>query len=450
MASLWSRLVDAWRDKNTDGNGGGDGGGSSFSGDWGEWGMSEAGAPVNSWSALHHGPVMAAVSILAEDLAKIPVGVFRRTKDGGKEPAKDHALHRLLRRPNTWQTTFEWKEMMQAALVLRGNAYSVILRNKRGEPLQLIPVHPDRVNLWESPDGQWFYMVTRNGLHEMAMLRNVPSLVPAEDMLHLRWLQVWHSLMGSSRIALGREPIGLGMSLAEHHSRFAGQGTRLSGFLSTDKSIPRETRDQIASDWQKAKAGPRNAGGTAVLEYGMKWEQLGMSMVDAEFMASREFQLREVARVFGIPPYKLGILGADSGPSLVQQGQEYLNGPMSGYCERWTAKLEQVFEVDGEDTFVAWDYAHFLKADIQTRFTAYRQAVGAPWMAVNEARRGEGLPDQEHGDEVLQPTNLAPLGWEPPEKPAGGTSGSDQTGSPGQGGDGDAERLPGEEPAPSN
>jgi len=442
MAGRWSRIVDAVFGKDADAANGG----ASMS-MWGEWGMSDAGMPVNTWSAMHHGPVMAAVSILAEDLAKIPVGVWRRRSDGGKEPAKGTDLYRLLKRPNDWQTDFEWKEMMQAALVLRGNAYSVIVRNKRGEPLYLVPVHPDRVMLWEAPDGEYFYLVTRNGLHEMAKLRGQPAFIPSEDMLHLRWLQQWHSLMGSSRIQFGREPIGLGMSLAEHHARFAGQGTRLSGFLSTDARIPKEVREQIASDWQKAKGGPRNAGGTAVLEYGLKWEQLGMSMVDAEYMASREFQLREVARVFSIPPYKLGILGADSGPSLVQQGQEYLNGAMSGYCERWKAQLQRTFDIDGEDLFVEWDYAHFLKADIQTRFTAYRQSVGAPWMAVNEARRAEGLPDQEHGDEVMQPVNLAPLGYEPPDK-AGGAPGSDQSGTPGQGGDGDAERLPDEGPAP--
>jgi HK97 family phage portal protein len=438
MASLWSRIANVFVEKNTDG------GGSSFSDEWGEWGLSDSGAAVNTWSAMHHGPVMAAVSILAEDLAKIPVQVYRRRDDGSKELAKQHPLYKLLKAPNDWQTAFEFKEMMQAALVLKGNAYAVILRNRRNDPLQLIPVHPDRVVLWEAPDGEWFYMVTRNGLHELAVLRSQPALIPQEDMLHVRWLSQWHSLMGSSRIQLGREPIGLGMSLAEHHARFAGQGTRLSGFLSTDKSMPKEVRDQIASDWQKAKAGPRNAGGTAVLEYGLKWEALGMSMVDAEYMASREFQLREVARVFGIPPYKLGIIGADSGPSLVQQGQEYLNGTMSGYCERWKAKLEQVFDVDGEDTFVEFDYNHFLKADIQTRYTAYRQSVGAPWMSVNEARRTEGLPDQDKGNKVMQPTNLAPLGWTPPDKGTG-APGSDQTGQPGQGGDGDAEKLPGDD-----
>jgi HK97 family phage portal protein len=438
--SLLTRLIAAFRK---------DGGavGSELRDAYGEWGLSESGIPVNSWTAMQHGPVMACVSILAEDVAKIPLGVFRRTADGGQVAAKDHYLHRLLRHPNGWQTAFEFKEMMQAALVLRGNAYAVTVRDGRGTPLYLVPVHPDRVTLFEAPDGDWFYLVTRSGLHDMAVLREQPILIPSYDVLHIRWLAQWNSLLGSSRITLARQPVGLAMGLEEHQARFTGQGTRVSGVLSTEQKLSKDVRDMLASEWQKAKGGPRNAGATAVLEQGVKWQALGMTMVDAEFMASREYQLREIARVFNLPPYKLGIQGADSGPSLVQQGQEYLNGPISGYCERWKAKLEKFFDLDGDEIFVDWDYGHFLKADIGTRYVAFRQAVGGPWMTPNEARRSDGLPSVADGDTVMQATNMAPLGWVPPDRGTAG-QGSNQTGSPATGGDGDPERNPANDAAP--
>ena len=204
----------------------------------------------------------------------------------------------------------------------------------------------------------------------------------------------------------------------------------------------------LASEWQKTKGGPRNAGATAVLEQGLKWESLSMTMVDAEFMAAREFQLREVARAFQLPPYKLGILGESEGSAMIQQSQGYLNGPISGYCERWKAKLEKFFDLDGVELFVEFDYSHFLKADIGTRYAAYRQSVGGPWMSVNEARRSEGLKSVPEGDDVLQATNMAPLGWTPPDK-ATGDQGSDQTGTPAPGGDGDPLRDPSLDDAPA-
>ena len=439
---FWSRIADFARRRS------GDASDDRMFGEWGDWGKSNSGVTVNSETAMRHVAVMACVSILAEDIAKIPLGVFRRLENGGKEPATDHYLHRLLRHPNEWQTGFEFKEMMQASLVLRGNGYAVAVRDGRGVPLYLVPIHPDRVGLFEAYDGSWFYAVTRNGLHELAVLKEQPLLIPARDMLHLRWLSQWNSLLGSSRLTMVRESVGLAIGMEEHQARFVGQGARTGGVLSTEqKFASKEARDQIRADWQKVQGGIRNSGATVVLEQGLKWQPLGLTMVDSQFIESRNFQIRDIARAFNVPPYKLAIEGENEGPAMVQMGQQYLNGPISGYCERWKAKGEKFFDLDGDDLFLDWDYGHFLKADLMTRFTSYRQAVGGPWMSVNEARRAEGMADDPNGGSVLQATNMAPLGWEPPDK-AGGAQGSEQTGSPAQGGDGDPERNPADDDAP--
>ena len=339
--------------------------------------------------------------------------------------------------------------MLQASLVLRGNAYAVANRNGRGDPLSMVPIHPDRVGLFEAPSSQCFYCVTRNGLHEMAMLREHPLLIPSDDMLHIRWMPMWNSLLGSSRLAFVRESLGLGIGLEMHQARFVGQGARTGGVLSTDqKFASKEIREQLREEWQRLQAGPRNSGATAILEQGLKWLPLGLSMVDSQFIESRNFQLRDIARAFDVPPYKLAIEGETEGPAMVQMGQQYLNGPISGYCERWTAKAEQFYDVDGDDTFLAWDYDHFLKADLLSRFTAYRQAVGGPWMAVNEARRGEGMSSVANGDTVQQAVNMAPIGWVPSGQTSAGDQGSNQTGGPGEGGNGDPLRDPANDAAP--
>ena len=302
---------------------------------------------------------------------------------------------------------------------------------------------------FEAPSGEYFYAVTRNGLHEMAMLREHPLLIPSADMFHLRWLPMYNSLLGSSRLSLVRESLGLGIGLEEHQARFVGQGARTGGVLSTDqKFASKEIREQLREEWQRLQAGPRNSGATAILEQGLKWQALGLSMVDSQFIEFRNFQLRDIARAFDVPPYKLAIEGETEGPAMVQMGQQYLNGPISGYCERWKAKAEQFYELDGDDTFLDWDYGHFLKADLLSRFTAYRQAVGGPWMKVNEARRAEGLSSVPDGDTVQQAVNMAPLGWVPSARGGAGDQGSNQTGVPGEGGNGDPNRNPADDPAP--
>ena len=279
---FWSRVADFARRRS----------GESDDRLWGEWaggGQSNAGVPVNSITAMRHVACMACVSILACDVAKIPFDIYRRLPDGGKEVFKDHPLHRLMRHPNNWQTAFEFKEMLQASLVLRGNGYAPVVRNGRGDPLYLVPVHPDRVGLFEAPSGEYFYAVTRNGLHEMAMLREHPLLIPSADMFHLRWLPMYSSLLGSSRLSLVRESLGLGIGLEEHQARFVGQGARTGGVLSTDqKFASKEIREQLREEWQRLQAGPRNSGATAILEQGLKWQALGLSMVDSQFIEFRQ------------------------------------------------------------------------------------------------------------------------------------------------------------------
>lgn len=414
--------------------------GSELTDYWDQALPTDAGVAVNSTTAMRHTAVMACTSILAEDVAKIPLQLWRRLPNNRKRLATEHPFTPLLRDPNQWQTAFEFKEMMTAALVLRGNGYAVILRNDRNEPEQLVPIHPDRVVLFEAPGGEWFYLVTRNGLHEMAVLREVPMLVPSEDMLHLRWLSMWNSLLGVSRIGLMRESVGLSMSMEHHQARFAGQGVRPSGVLTTEQVLSKEAYDRIVADWQQNQSGWRKAGKTVLLEQGLKWEPLGMTMADAQFIESRRFSLEDIARGFRVPLYKLGVPDATgSETSLAQLDQDYLNNVISSYCERTQQRYEKTFGINGADYFLEWDYSAFLKADIQTRLVALRTGVAGMIYTPNEARAVEGLSPVKGGDVLYQPTNVAPIGFTPSAAGSSGP-GSDFTGTPAPGGDGDPGR----------
>ena len=404
-----------------------------------EWGGTGSGITVNALSALQHTAVMTCVAILSEDVACLPINVMTRLANGGKQRQADHWLQKLLDKPNAWQTRFEWLEMMMAGLVLRSNAYSVIIRNSRGQPTQLVPIHPDRVALYEAPGGEWFFLVTREGLHEMAVLEDLPMMIHSEDVLHIRWLQTWHSLLGSSRVGMMREAIGLGMAQEQQAANFARSGARPGGVLETDRRMSQEAHDRLKKAWSERLGGWRNAGQTVILEEGLKWKSLGMTMVDAEFMKSREYQLEDIARGFRIPHFKLG-LKIERG-DLVQLNQMYLNDVVSKWCERLAAKFCELGDLDGRETFIEFDYSHFLKADLQSRLTALRTGIVGMVYKPNEARRSEGLPDVEGGDTLYQPTNTAPIGFVPQSKPGSGP-GSDLSGEAAPGGMGDPARIP--------
>ena len=432
--SLWTRIAAAVRNK--------DGTPEEWFREFGSATTSAGGIPVTQWSALQVATVMSCVSILSEDVAKLPVHVYKPRINGGRDVVTDHPLEKLFARPNGFQSRFEFIEQMQAALLLRGNAYAPIIRDGRGRPVALIPVNPDRVTIFEAQDGQVFYRVACRGPHDMAMLKSLPEMIAAEDMLHVRWMALDNSLYGASRISLARESIGLALSQGQLAGRLSANNTNLGGVLQTDKKLTPEAAKRISQDWQKLKAGLNNAGNVAVLEQGLKWEALGMTAKDAEFITSRGFSVEELGRIFRMPPHKLGVAGKGNGSTIEQLDQDYMNNTVSAYLERWEAKLSECFGLAEQGLFVEFDITKFLRASISSRYAAYRVGIVGMFLTPNEARRAEGLPDVTGGDKLYQPTNVAELGFEPAGSETG--PGSDVTGAPAAGGHGDPAEVPDE------
>ena len=105
--------------------------------------------------------VYACVRILAETTASLPLVIDQRRADGGKDKVTDHWLYRLMaKRPNRFQNPFEWREMLQGHLALRGNAYNQIITNARGEIIELMPIRADRVQIELLSSGEYRYRVT--------------------------------------------------------------------------------------------------------------------------------------------------------------------------------------------------------------------------------------------------------------------------------------------------
>jgi HK97 family phage portal protein len=373
------------------------------------------------------------------DLAKLPVHVKRQRSDGGTEVVANHPLERLLRKPNPWQTKFEFFEMMQACYLLKTNAYAPVQRNGRGQPIGLIPVNPDRACLFATPEGDLFYQITRSSQHEIADLAALPSLMSADDVLHLRGLSL-NGLLGISRIGMARDAIGLSLALERYSSALFANGARPGGVLETDKKLTDPTFNRLKAQLQEHREGLGNAGKSMILEEGLKWAQQQMSSVESQTVKARRLQIEQIATAFDVPLHRLGIIPEGGGQGILQAHQMYLNNTLSSDAERWENKLNDMFGLDGEETFVEFDLDYFNRADIQTRFTALRTGVVGGFLKINEARRLEGLPDVPDGDVLLQPTNVAPFPFTPPT--GGKGPGSDTTGAPAAGGDGDPSAVP--------
>jgi HK97 family phage portal protein len=370
---------------------------------------SVSGVEINQLTALNATTVMAAVTMLCEDFAKLTPTIYRKAEDGSRSEANDHELYPLLYQPNDYQDYFQFAEMMQFSLVMRGNGYAVRIRNGRGITIKLIPVNADWVALWEAPDGSLFYRVTPNGLHMMAELRGQPFLIPAEDMIHIRGFSM-NGLLGASRIVLAKEAIGLSLGYERQAAQYMSQGANTSGILTTEQKITPEAATRMASDWKEKKGGLQNAGKIVVLEQGLKYQPTMLSAADAQFIAARNLQIQEITRIFRIPAHMLGDLARSTNNNITQMAQEYINLTMSSYTQRWKWVLDIAFGLRAQGLFIDYDLTQLARADQTARYNNYARGIMGGFLKPNEARIDDGRDPDPKGDELLQPANMSEMG----------------------------------------
>ena len=371
---------------------------------------SATGIAINQQTALSSSAVMACVTMLSEDVAKLPWTVKQKLDDGSKREAKNHYLYSLLQEPNDWQNGFELREMSQISLIMRGNGYMVIVRNGRGMPVKFIPINADWVSLWEAPTGELFYRVTPQGLHLRAELADQPFLIPLADMFHVRGFSL-NGLMGVSRIALGKDTIGLAIAQEQQAARWMGNGARPSGILTTDQKLTEAAAKRVSEDWQKLHGGLINSGKTAVLEQGLQFQRLDMTSSDMEFIASRKFQLEDIIRIFRVPAHMVGILDRSTNNNISQQAQEYVNYTLTGYTNRYSRKFETHFGLWQQGLSVDFDYSELTVADLTARINNWRTAIMSMIAKPDEARIDLGWqPEGGEASRLHYPQNMASEG----------------------------------------
>lgn len=370
---------------------------------------SASGALISQATAMTVPTVWACVSIRSEDVARCAPNLYRPLSDGSREIVTDHPVAKLFKRPNRIQTWFEFAEQMHTALLLRGNAYAVILRDRRGRPSELIPVNPDAVLVLEAADGEIFYNVNRVGLFQIAALRDFPQSIPAEDIFHLRGV-AFNATVGVNRLGLARDSVGITLGLMQQAARWMANGARPSGVLQTGKSLTQQAADRLKASWNGLFTGLQNVGSVAVLEEGLEWKPMSLTSVDLQFIEQRKLSVLDVCQWFRMPPHKVGVTEGSSRMNQAQADQIYVNETIMPDLERWEQKFVRAFDLDEENLIVDFDENALLRADIMTRINIGRLGVMSGLMSPNEWRRGEHLPPVEGGDEVLAPVNLAALG----------------------------------------
>lgn len=346
---------------------------------------SNAGVDVSGDTAMNFSAVFCAVNIVAGTIASLPLHLYRRVGENAKEPYRDHPLYDILHnRPNSEMTSYVFRETLQGHLLMQGNAYAEIIRDRLKRPAQLWPWNPAAVKVKRDSAGALCYEVRETP----ATMRRIP----AEDMLHIPGLG-FDGRMGYSVLAKARETLGLGLAMEEFQARFYGQGTNIGSVLEHPGRLSDEAHKRLVKDLNEKRAGLSNAHTSMVLEEGMKFVKTGMPLEDAQFLESRVFQISEVARWFNLPPHKLKELSKATYSNIEQQQIEFVQDSIRPWAVRWEQHIawKLLKEDERRVLFAEFNLDGLQRGDTKSRMEAYAVMRNVGAINADEIRAKENL-----------------------------------------------------------
>ena len=249
-----------------------------------------AGVNVTPESAMGHDAVYGCVRVLSETMAQLPLHVYRRTNNDGKEKALDHPLYPIIHdKPNLKQTSYEWREMQTGHCALRGNSYSHIKFLNNGRVDQIIPLHPDRVMPFEAPDGTVAIRYTP--------LKGGTQILLADEIIRMPGMS-FDGIKGLSPITIHRETIGVGLAQKEYGARFFSNNASPKGALKIPSVLDDEAAKELRASWERRHKGLKNSQQIAILDAGMEWIKIGMTNEDAQYIEGMKLNLEQIARIY--------------------------------------------------------------------------------------------------------------------------------------------------------
>lgn len=363
-------------------------------------GEATSGLWVNPETSLKFSAVWACVQVLAEDVAKLPLIMYRRKDNGGKERATDHPLYWLLHdQPNSWQSSYDWRSQSQAHIELRGNAFSHVVRY-RNEVRELIPIPPSDVTVEQDDRYRVTYSVRQD--------RGSPKEYKAENILHVHGLSV-DGLVGMSRIAAAREGIGLGLAAERHGGRMFRNGARASAVVKHPSVMSDEAAKRFKEQTEAAITGD-NAFRLLVLEEGAELVQVGLSNEDAEWLASRKFQVEDIARFFRVPLHKIQHLDRATFNNIEHMALEYVIDSLLSRLNNWEQRLRITLLTPAERKEFHFEFLvdGLLRGDTKSRWESHRLAKLTGALNANEIRAMENRDPYEGGEVFFRESNTVP------------------------------------------
>lgn len=350
--------------------------------------------------AMKLSAVYACVYVLSSSVAQLPLHV--KCKSGDKvETVKDHPAYYLLHdSPNAWQTSYKLREYAQSSVLLYGNAYIHIVRDKNGGVVSLESLEPWKVQLLKN-GSRYVYAYYGDD--------KTMSLSP-DDVLHIKSLGPSIKI-GKSVIQTHAETIGLGLDARKFASGFFGGNARPAGILSVKTPLNSNAWENFKKMWQTAQEKLRSdENKTILLPAELDYKALTVSPVDTELLSMMKLNRSEIAGIFNVPAHMINDLEKATFSNISEQTIQFIRFSVMPWVVNWEQELNRKIFTEAERKagyFVKFNLAGIMRGTASERATFYHAAITDGWMSRNEARQLEDMNPVNGLDEMLVSVNAA-------------------------------------------
>jgi HK97 family phage portal protein len=367
---------------------------------------SRAGINVTRERALSVPAVWAAVDTVSKTLASLPFELHEKTPQGSR-PATDHPLYyRTRHEPADYVTGYNFRRGLFAQACF-GNAYAKIVWSARGGLKALELLDSNSVLPFQRDNGAWAYRVTR-----YMGTKAVQEILFDYEVLHIKGITL-DGMVGGDVAQTHRETLGLSIAANEWGAAFFGNGAHISGVIQAKHGLKPGEADTIQKRWNEKYGGFGKAGKTAVLDTDMEFKRIGLTPEEAMLNESRNFQVNETARIFGIPAHLLQQLDRATFNNI-----ETMNTQFVTLCLiPWAVQVEQEFRVKlltkaekmADTLFWRFRLNGLLRGDTESRAAFYTSGIQNGWLTPNDVRSLEDMNLLEGGDRAYIQQNMMPI-----------------------------------------
>lgn len=371
---------------------------------------------VTAWSYTGARPMLASrskpmllstvyrcVDLISDSVAVLPLKTYLLDEGGFKKEYKTHPAYMILDlEPNEDMTRFVFFKTLMASVLLTGNGYAYIERDRNLNLLQLIYIPTSQVTI--------VYITDKNGImRKRYQVVGFKELVEPKDMIHVLNFS-YDGIIGVSTLTHARQTLGIATKSEEHASGFFESGGAVSGILTVeDKRLDKKQKDQIYETWGERMS--QHPNGIAVLEGNMKYQPITVSPKDSQLLESRQFNVVDICRFFSVSPVKAFDLSKSSYSTVEATQLQYLTDTALAVITKIEQEINRkVFLRSERGRIIAeFDTSAILRTDKAAQAAYWKDMFYVGAASPNEIRRENNLSRVDNGDKVFVPVNTQTL-----------------------------------------